>query len=156
MPNIKVGPGSDPAAEMGPLITGEHRDKVKGYIDAGEKEGAKLVMDGRGKVVPGFENGFYLGTTLFDNVKTDMSIYKDELAVGELDGRITILDRAGKVIATIGQNDTAAETKSNKAPPEIWKGDKFYAVHGVAYDKKGDLLVTEFNQFGRLTKVKRE
>jgi len=65
--------------EMGPLVTKQHRDKVKSYIDAGEKEGAKLVMDGRGKVVPGYENGFYLGTTLFDNVKTDMSIYKDEI-----------------------------------------------------------------------------
>jgi malonate-semialdehyde dehydrogenase (acetylating)/methylmalonate-semialdehyde dehydrogenase len=64
---------------MGPLVTRAHRDKVKGYIDQGEKEGAKLVMDGRGKVVPGYENGFYLGTTLFDHVKPNMTIYKDEI-----------------------------------------------------------------------------
>ncbi len=85
-----------------------------------------------------------------------MAIYKDELAVGELDGRVTILDKDGKVAATIGQNDTADQTKSNKATPAIWQPDKFYAVHGVTYDSKGNLLVTEFNQFGRMTKVKRE
>ena len=62
----------------------------------------------------------------------------------------------GKVIATIGQNDAADQTKSNKAKPDIWQGDKFYAVHGVTYDKQGNLLVTEFNQYGRMTKVKRE
>ena len=84
-----------------------------------------------------------------------MALYKDELAVGELDGRVTILNKEGKVSATIGQNDAADQTKSNKATPDIWQGDKFYAVHGVTYDKKGNLLVTEFNQFGRLTKAKR-
>ncbi len=76
---IEVGPGNKPGVEMGPLVTKAHRDKVKGYIDAGAREGATLVMDGRGKVVPGHENGFYLGATLFDNVKPDMSIYKDEI-----------------------------------------------------------------------------
>ena len=85
-----------------------------------------------------------------------MALYKDELAVGELDGRVSILDKDGKVSATIGQNDAADQTKSNKAAPDIWQGDKFFAVHGVTYDKQGNLLVTEFNQFGRLTKVKRE
>ena len=57
---IEVGPGNKAGVEMGPLVTQAHRDKVKSYIDAGEREGAKLVMDGRGKVVPGYENGFYL------------------------------------------------------------------------------------------------
>jgi len=85
-----------------------------------------------------------------------MALYHDELAVGELDGRVTILDKDGKVLATIGQNDAADQTKSNKAPPDIWQPDKFCAVHGVAYDKQGNLLVTEFNQYGRLTRVKRE
>lgn len=85
-----------------------------------------------------------------------MSLYKDELAVGELDGRITILDKAGKVTATIGQNDTADQTKSNKATPGIWQPDKFYAVHGVTYDKQGNLLVTEFNQFGRMTRIEKK
>jgi malonate-semialdehyde dehydrogenase (acetylating)/methylmalonate-semialdehyde dehydrogenase len=76
---IEVGPGNKAGVEMGPLVTRQHRDKVKSYIDAGEKEGAELVMDGRGKVVAGYEEGFYLGTTLFDNVKPEMSIYKDEI-----------------------------------------------------------------------------
>jgi len=77
---VKIGPGDAAGMDMGPLVTKVHRDKVKSYIDAGEKEGAKLVIDGRTfKPAAGYENGFYLGTTLFDNVKTDMSIYKDEI-----------------------------------------------------------------------------
>jgi malonate-semialdehyde dehydrogenase (acetylating)/methylmalonate-semialdehyde dehydrogenase len=76
---IEVGPGDKKGVEMGPLVTLAHRDKVKGYIDKGEAEGAKLVMDGRGLTVAGYENGFYLGTTLFDNVKTHMTIYKEEI-----------------------------------------------------------------------------
>ena len=76
---IKIGPGTMEGADMGPLVSGVHRDKVKGYVDAGVKEGAKLVSDGRGHVVKGHENGFFLGTTLFDDVKPGMSIYKDEI-----------------------------------------------------------------------------
>ena len=76
---IKIGPGTMEGADMGPLVTGVHRDKVRGYVDAGVKEGAKLVSDGRGHVVKGHENGFFLGTSLFDNVKPAMSIYKDEI-----------------------------------------------------------------------------
>src|SRR5215470_5530031 len=62
---IKVGPGQVEGVDMGPLITAQHRDKVAGYVDQGEREGAKLVVDGRGKRVPGAEEGFFLGTTLF-------------------------------------------------------------------------------------------
>ena len=76
---IEVGPGDKAGVEMGPLVTKVHRDKVKGYIDMGEKEGATLVLDGRGKVVPGFEQGFYLGVTLLDNVKPNMTVYKEEI-----------------------------------------------------------------------------
>jgi malonate-semialdehyde dehydrogenase (acetylating)/methylmalonate-semialdehyde dehydrogenase len=64
---------------MGPLVTAQHRDKVKAYIDQGVKEGATLVVDGRGLTVPGHESGFFLGTTLFDNVKPGMKIYQDEI-----------------------------------------------------------------------------
>ena len=64
---------------MGPLVTGEHRDKVRGYIDAGEAEGAALLEDGRGLRVEGFEDGFFVGPTLFDNVTQEMSIYTDEI-----------------------------------------------------------------------------
>jgi malonate-semialdehyde dehydrogenase (acetylating)/methylmalonate-semialdehyde dehydrogenase len=66
-------------AEMGPLVTAAHRAKVEGYIDAGAKCGAKLVVDGRGHKVDGHENGFFLGGTLFDDVSTDSTIYKEEI-----------------------------------------------------------------------------
>jgi malonate-semialdehyde dehydrogenase (acetylating)/methylmalonate-semialdehyde dehydrogenase len=79
MATLKVGPGDQPDSEMGPLVTGVHRDKVAGYIDAGEQEGATLVADGRGFSPEGHEGGFFLGPTLFDNVTPDMSIYRDEI-----------------------------------------------------------------------------
>jgi malonate-semialdehyde dehydrogenase (acetylating) / methylmalonate-semialdehyde dehydrogenase len=76
---LKVGPGHETGVEMGPLVTKQHLEKVRGYVDAGEKAGALLVADGRDLVVEGHENGFFLGPTLFDNVTTDMSIYTDEI-----------------------------------------------------------------------------
>jgi malonate-semialdehyde dehydrogenase (acetylating)/methylmalonate-semialdehyde dehydrogenase len=98
---IKVGPGGQPGIDMGPIVTAAQRDKVKGYIDLGVKEGAKLVVDGRGLKVAGFENGFFLGPTLFDRVTTDMTIYKDEifgpvlivLRVESLDEAIALVNR---------------------------------------------------------------
>src|SRR5690606_9515201 len=77
--SLKIGPSTDKDAEMGPVVTKMHRDKILGYIDAGEKEGAKLVVDGRGFKLQGYENGYYVGGTLFDNVEPHMSIYKDEI-----------------------------------------------------------------------------
>ncbi|XDZ65871.1 CoA-acylating methylmalonate-semialdehyde dehydrogenase [Alphaproteobacteria bacterium LSUCC0684] len=77
--SIKVGPWDDPEAEMGPLITRQHLDKVSGYIDAGVNEGADLIVDGRGFSLQGYENGYFIGGSLFDNVTTDMSIYKEEI-----------------------------------------------------------------------------
>jgi len=76
---LKVGPGLDKASEMGPLITKEHLEKVKGYVDLGVKEGAKLVVDGRNIKLQGFEKGFYMGGCLFDHVKSSMKIYKEEI-----------------------------------------------------------------------------
>ncbi len=76
---LKVGPGMDKNSEMGPLVTKEHLEKVKGYVDLGVKEGAKLVVDGRNIKLQGYENGFYIGGCLFDNVKKDMRIYKEEI-----------------------------------------------------------------------------
>ncbi|WP_424981747.1 CoA-acylating methylmalonate-semialdehyde dehydrogenase [Maritalea sp. S77] len=76
---LKVGPATDNDAEMGPLITKAHQDKVLGYIDEGEKAGAELVVDGRGYAPQGYEEGYYVGGTLFDRVTTDMSIYKEEI-----------------------------------------------------------------------------
>ena len=85
-----------------------------------------------------------------------LAVRGDELAVGELQGRVTLLDKGGKVIAHIGANENVDEIRTNKAPPEIWKSDRFYAPHGVTYDGSGNLWVTEFNQFGRVTKVLRK
>jgi len=76
---LKVGPGTDPEAEMGPLVTGQHLQKVRSYVDLGEKEGAKLVVDGRGLKLQGYENGFFLGGCLFDEVKPEMRIYQEEI-----------------------------------------------------------------------------
>ena len=76
---LVVGPGDRPGVEMGPLVTRQHLDKVRGYVDAGEAEGALLIADGRDFVVDGYEDGYFLGPTLFDNVRPDMSIYTDEI-----------------------------------------------------------------------------
>jgi malonate-semialdehyde dehydrogenase (acetylating) / methylmalonate-semialdehyde dehydrogenase len=76
---IKVAPGTEPGAEMGPLITKEHRARVASYLDRGPSEGATLVEDGRATSVPGHEEGFFLGPCLFDRVTPEMSLYKDEI-----------------------------------------------------------------------------
>ena len=102
---IKVGPGDAEGVEMGPLVTGEHRAKVASYIEAGLKEGAKLVLDGR--QAPAKE-GFFLGTSLFDQVKPGMSIYKDEIF-----GPVLVVLRAGtleEAIELINRNPYANGT----------------------------------------------
>ena len=79
MQMMKVGPGSDNSNDMGPLITGAHRDKVAAYVDSGIAEGAELVVDGRGLQVAGHEQGFFLGACLFDRVSAGMRIYQEEI-----------------------------------------------------------------------------
>jgi malonate-semialdehyde dehydrogenase (acetylating)/methylmalonate-semialdehyde dehydrogenase len=114
---IKIGPFDGPGVDMGPLVTGSHRDKVKSYIDTGEREGARLVKDGRVVKVNGSENGFFLGTTLFDAVTPQMTIYKDEifgpvlvvLRVETLDEAITLVN------ANPYANGTAIFTRSGAA-----------------------------------------
>ncbi|WP_142850344.1 CoA-acylating methylmalonate-semialdehyde dehydrogenase [Telmatospirillum sp. J64-1] len=76
---LKVGPGTGAGCEMGPLVTRQHFEKVRAYVDQGVAEGAELVVDGRGLVVPGHEGGFFLGGCLFDRVTPEMTIYKDEI-----------------------------------------------------------------------------
>ncbi len=76
---LKIGPGSEPGVEMGPLVTREHLEKVRGYIDSGLKEGAELVVDGRDFRMQGYENGFFLAGCLFDRVTPEMRIYKEEI-----------------------------------------------------------------------------
>ena len=77
--SLKVGPSNDPNADYGPLVTKQALDRVKSYVDTGVKEGAKLLVDGRGFKMQGYENGFFMGGCLFDNVKPDMNIYKEEI-----------------------------------------------------------------------------
>jgi malonate-semialdehyde dehydrogenase (acetylating)/methylmalonate-semialdehyde dehydrogenase len=76
---LKVSLPTDPAANYGPLVTREHREKVKGYIELGVKEGAELVVDGRNFRMQGYENGFFLGGSLFDHVKPAMRTYQEEI-----------------------------------------------------------------------------
>jgi malonate-semialdehyde dehydrogenase (acetylating)/methylmalonate-semialdehyde dehydrogenase len=76
---LKIGPGTDPEAEMGPLVTKQHLEKVRGYIDQGEREGAELVVDGRGFRMQGYEGGYFLGGSVFDRVTPEMTIWKEEI-----------------------------------------------------------------------------
>ncbi len=77
--NLKIGPSTDMDAEMGPIVSREARDRITSYIDSGVAEGAELVVDGRPFKLQGYENGFFVGGTLFDHVKPDMKIYTDEI-----------------------------------------------------------------------------
>jgi malonate-semialdehyde dehydrogenase (acetylating)/methylmalonate-semialdehyde dehydrogenase len=76
---LRIGAGMESGCEMGPLISRAHLEKVRGYVDLGVTEGAKLVVDGRGLAVPGHEEGFFLGGCLFDRVTPEMRIYKEEI-----------------------------------------------------------------------------
>ncbi|RMF10041.1 MAG: CoA-acylating methylmalonate-semialdehyde dehydrogenase [Alphaproteobacteria bacterium] len=78
---LKIGPSMDPASEMGPLVTREHLNKVKGYVDLAVEEGAELLVDGRAfkDYKQGYENGFFMGGCLIDKVTPDMKSYKDEI-----------------------------------------------------------------------------
>jgi malonate-semialdehyde dehydrogenase (acetylating)/methylmalonate-semialdehyde dehydrogenase len=76
---LKVGPYTDSAAEMGPVVTKQSYDKINRLIGEGVEAGAELVVDGRGLKLQGYEDGFFIGGTLFDNVTTDMSIYREEI-----------------------------------------------------------------------------
>ena len=100
---LKVAPGTDKEAEMGPLVTGEHLAKVRGYVDQGVREGANLVVDGRDLKLQGYENGFFLGGCLFDNVTTDMRIYQEEIF--------------GPVLAVVRAPDVATATRMINAHP---------------------------------------
>ncbi len=76
---VRVGPGRDPESDMGPIVTKASRDRIVGLVSAGEESGAKVVVDGRGLVVPGYENGFFVGPTLVDGVRPEMEVYREEI-----------------------------------------------------------------------------
>ena len=93
---LKVGNGMQGDSDMGPLVTAEHKAKVEGFIDQGVAQGAQLIVDGRGFKVPGAENGFFVGATLFDHVTTEMSIYQQEI-FGPVLGIVRVPDFASAV-----------------------------------------------------------
>ena len=114
---LAVGPGDRAGVDMGPLITPAHAERVRGYIDAGEREGAALVIDGRGVEVEGHAGGHFVGPTLFDHVTRDMSIYRDEIF-----GPVLVVVRAGshtEAIEIVNRNPygngTAVFTRSGAA-----------------------------------------
>ncbi|MCO8311680.1 CoA-acylating methylmalonate-semialdehyde dehydrogenase [Pseudomonas mandelii] len=93
---LKVGNGMQGDSDMGPLVTAEHKAKVEGFIGEGVSQGAQLIVDGRNFKVPGAENGFFVGATLFDNVTTEMSIYQQEI-FGPVLGIVRVPDFASAV-----------------------------------------------------------
>jgi len=114
---LKIGPGDGQDMDMGPLVTRAHRDKVASYVDKGVAEGAKLVLDGRGLTVTEYQDGNFLGASLFDHVTTDMTIYKDEIFGPVLVVlRAKTLDDAIRMInANPYANGTAVFTRSGGA-----------------------------------------
>ncbi|ENA36068.1 MULTISPECIES: CoA-acylating methylmalonate-semialdehyde dehydrogenase [Pseudomonas] len=94
--NLRVRNGMEGDADMGPLVTAQHKAKVEGYITKGVEEGAQLIVDGRNFKVPSAENGFFVGATLFDQVKPEMTIYKDEI-FGPVLGIVRVPDFASAV-----------------------------------------------------------
>ncbi|MGN6575114.1 MAG: CoA-acylating methylmalonate-semialdehyde dehydrogenase [Nocardioides sp.] len=115
LPKLRIGNGADEGVDMGPLITGEHRDKVAGYIAAGSEAGARVVVDGREADVPA--DGFFLGTTLLDDVTPDMTVYTDEIFGPVLCVvRVSTYDEAVKLInANEFANGTAIFTRDGGA-----------------------------------------
>jgi malonate-semialdehyde dehydrogenase (acetylating)/methylmalonate-semialdehyde dehydrogenase len=79
MEALKVGPFNDSNNDFGPVITKQHQDKVVGYIDHAEQQGAEIVVDGRKPIISGYENGFFVGGTLIDRVTPEMESYKAEI-----------------------------------------------------------------------------
>jgi malonate-semialdehyde dehydrogenase (acetylating)/methylmalonate-semialdehyde dehydrogenase len=114
---LRVGPGLDPASQMGPLITADSRDRVLSLVDRGVDEGARPVVDGRDLKVEGFENGFFLGPTILDHVSPDMIVYREEIFGPVLVVvRVPTLDRAIDLVnANPYGNGTAVFTSDGGA-----------------------------------------
>ena len=118
---LRINIGTDPKAEMGPLVTRQHLDKVAGYIAQGVAEGAQLVVDGRGHVVAGCEEGFFIGGTLFDHVTPEMTIYQEEIFGPVL--AVVRVDSVEAAVKLINQhaygNGTAIFTRNGGAAREF-------------------------------------
>jgi malonate-semialdehyde dehydrogenase (acetylating)/methylmalonate-semialdehyde dehydrogenase len=118
---VKVAPGDVPDADMGPVITAASKERIEGLIGSAEREGADLVVDGRGHVVPGHEDGFFVGPTLIDRVETGHEVYREEVFGPVLDiVRVTDLEEALTVVnANPYGNGTAIFTSSGAAAREF-------------------------------------
>ncbi len=122
--SITVGSGRDASSEMGPIVTPESRDRIVGFIDSGEAQGAEIRVDGRGLVVPGFENGFFVGPTVIDRVDTSMDVYTNEIfgpvlsvvRVDDVDAAIDLIN------ANPYGNGTAVFTNSGAAARRFVRG----------------------------------
>ena len=122
--SITVGSGRDASSEMGPIVTPESRDRIVSFIDSGEAQGAEIRVDGRGLVVPGFENGFFVGPTVIDRVDTSMDVYTNEIfgpvlsvvRVDDVDAAIDLIN------ANPYGNGTAVFTNSGAAARRFVRG----------------------------------
>ncbi|MDP9395225.1 MAG: CoA-acylating methylmalonate-semialdehyde dehydrogenase [Actinomycetota bacterium] len=121
---VRVGPGRDPRSEMGPVITGAARDRIVGLIGSGERDGARVAVDGRGVAVPGHENGFFVGPTVLDEVRPDMEVYREEVFGPVLTVvRSDSVDDAIELInANPYGNGTAIFTSSGEAARRFQRG----------------------------------
>jgi malonate-semialdehyde dehydrogenase (acetylating) / methylmalonate-semialdehyde dehydrogenase len=121
---VKVGPGRDPESEMGPVVTAAARARIVGLIGSGAEQGATLAVDGRELSVPGYENGFFVGPTVIDDVRPDMDVYREEIF-----GPVLSVVRADSVDAAIALvnanpygNGTAVFTSSGEAARRFQRG----------------------------------
>ena len=121
---VKVGPGRQPGCEMGPVVTSIARDRIVGLIGSGVAQGARLVVDGRTIVVPGHEDGFFVGPTVIDEVTTEMDIYREEIFGPVLS--VLRSDTVDEAIALINANPygngTAIFTSSGEAARRFQRG----------------------------------
>jgi malonate-semialdehyde dehydrogenase (acetylating) / methylmalonate-semialdehyde dehydrogenase len=121
---IRVGPGGDPSSEMGPIVTREARDRIAGYVGSGERQGARLAVDGRGLVVPGHEDGFFIGPSVLDHVTPSMDAYRDEIFGPVLS--VVRADTVDEAIALINANPygngTSIFTSSGEAARRFKRG----------------------------------
>ncbi len=121
---MRIGPGRDADSEMGPVITSEARSRVSGYVESGQQQGAQLVVDGRGLVVAGHEDGFFIGPSVLDRVTTRMDVYRDEVFGPVL--AILRVDTLDEAIALVNANDygngTAIFTSSGEAARRFQRG----------------------------------
>jgi malonate-semialdehyde dehydrogenase (acetylating)/methylmalonate-semialdehyde dehydrogenase len=123
---VIVGPGRDEKSEMGPVVTAHARERILGLIDAGERQGGKVTVDGRGLVVPGYEDGFFVGPTVVDKTTPDMDVYREEIFGPVLSVlRTDTVDAAIELInANPYGNGTAIFTSSGEAARRFQRGVK--------------------------------